>query len=64
MQENDPTAMHPQDTAIASYLYALNITDNILAYELAIQLVYVANLYWSRKLAAEIIKSIQTNGTM
>src|SRR5258708_26359096 len=37
VEENEPNAIHPQDTTIASYLFALSKTDNILAYELAIR---------------------------
>jgi hypothetical protein len=61
LQDIDPTFVHPLDTAIASYLFVLNKTDNVLAFELALQLVRARNLWWSNLLANDVTTTMKQN---
>jgi len=58
LEENNLPYIHPQDSAIASYLFAVSRTDNNLASELAIYLLGIAHLWWTNLLAADLIKSM------
>lgn len=60
-QEANPSYTHPQDTAIAAYLYVLdgsNATELVRAVAEGVK--NVPNLWWSRMVATNIIQKLST----
>lgn len=59
LDANDqPEYAHPYDAALAGYLYALNMTDPILAIWAARFVLKTPKLWWAKKLAGQILERV------
>ena len=62
LRTNDqPEYAHPHDAALAAYLLALKSVEPGLGLAAAIQAKTTAQLWWTRKLAEQILAEVQTS---
>jgi hypothetical protein len=59
---DQPEYAHPYDPALASYLYALSVTDIELASLAARQVLKTPRLWWSVKLAKQFLEGFEKTG--
>ncbi len=58
LADSDPNFLHAHDAALAAYLYALSKTDTPLTLEAIQKIAPVANLFWTHRLAQQILDSV------
>jgi hypothetical protein len=60
--EHNAEFMHPQDEAIAAYLYVLSKSDTSEAVVAASQILAFQNLWWAKQLATSVLENVRHTG--